>query len=242
LCDRAFVGRSGVIRRTDGRALVSTSLPDFGNGLDHFVALRRSHLFTELGLFGSAPVGDGTYMFCDAGSPGVRAALERSDLGSLLDAWSRVFPDGRALLELVPTFDDLLVNDVVTVQCEQFHAGSSALIGDAAHAMAPNTGQGANSALVDAAVLLASVQEADDVPGALHAYTRRRHRKVSYVQRLSGRLARFAAIRSRSGRRTRDLAVRATAPVTGSRRQIERLMQEPPSWLFDVASQGTESR
>lgn len=318
-----FVDRTGVVRSQGGRALFSNALPDFGHGLDHFLVVRRTHLFavlvdalakepginlrfgealvsvdrnaaavlssgssitadlfvgadgahsaaraalqlgdavvdedteylravieshtvaelsetwTELGLFGSAPVGDGTYFFCGTRSAPVRAALARSDLDSLRDAWSSVFPPGGALLERVQSFDDLLLNDVVTVRCSAYHDGSSALLGDAAHAMAPNAGQGANSALVDAAVLVASVRDADDVPSALHAYTKRRHDKAKFVQRLSGRLARLAAVRSRTGRSLRDGVVRATAPVTGSRRQLDRLMQEPPSALFDIAS------
>lgn len=323
LRDRGFVDRTGAVRTQSGRALFSNALPDFGDGLDHFLAVRRSHLFavlvdalaktpgidlrfgdalesvdrnatavlssgttitgdlfvgadgahsvargalelgeavrdrdtrylravidsesitdvgetwTELGLFGSAPVGDGTYFFCGTSAAPVREALARSDLESLRDAWSSVFPPGHELLERVESFADLLLNDVVTVRCSEYHAGSSALLGDAAHAMPPNTGQGANSALVDAAVLIDSVREANDVPSALHAYSTRRHDKVEFVQRLSGRLARLAAIRSRPGRALRDAVVRATAPLTGSRRQLDRIMQEPPSALRDIAS------
>ncbi len=323
LREHGFVDRVGVVRNQAGNVVLSNELPDFGDGLDHFLAVRRTHLFsvlidalratpgidlrfgealvsvdpdasarlssaamvpgdlfvgadgvhsvareslrlgeavtdpttrylravvdgslvnelsetwTELGLFGSAPIGDGTYFFCGTSSAPVRDALGRGDLDALRDAWSTVFPPGAALLEQVRHFDELLLNDVVTAHCDAYHSGSAALIGDAAHAMAPNAGQGANSALVDAAVLLACVRKADDVPRAVHAFTKERLRQAVYVQRLSGRLARLARVRSGPGRWLRDATVRVTAPIAGSRRQLDRLMQEPPSRLLAIAS------
>lgn len=49
------------------------------------------------------------------------------------------------------------------------------LIGDAAHAMAPNLGHGANTALVDARVLADRLRTARTVPGALASYAVARH-------------------------------------------------------------------
>ena len=48
LREHGFTDRVGVVRNQAGRALVSNELPDFGAGLDHFLAVSRSHLFTVL--------------------------------------------------------------------------------------------------------------------------------------------------------------------------------------------------
>ena len=319
---RCFAGRGGEIRGADGRTLVTTELPDFGHGLDHFVVVRRAHLlsvlvdalvaaagvttrfgadvttvddhgrlvaggeafafdlvvaadgvhstsrdrlgvrarvrrtgvrylralvddhtvdgmsetWTELGLFGMAPVGDGTYFFCGTASTPAEDAIARRDLDALTAAWTAAFPAARPLFDGVASFDDLLVNEVLTVDCPTFDAGVVALLGDAAHAMAPNTGQGANSALVDGAVLTDELRKAGTVEEALRAYTRRRRPKVRAVQRLSTRLGRLAAIGSAPGRRLRDFVVAATAGLTTGRRGIDRIMQEDPARLFETAS------
>ena len=68
------------------------------------------------------------------------------------------------------------------------------LVGDAAHAMAPNLGQGANSALVDAAVLLDELRRCSDVPAALSAYQARRQPAVRRVASAAARLGRLAEI------------------------------------------------
>jgi salicylate hydroxylase len=56
-----------------------------------------------------------------------------------------------------------------------------ALIGDAAHAMAPYLAQGAAMAIEDAAVLAASLYGATDVPAALRAYEDERKPRVAKV-------------------------------------------------------------
>jgi 2-polyprenyl-6-methoxyphenol hydroxylase-like FAD-dependent oxidoreductase len=61
--------------------------------------------------------------------------------------------------------------------------GRVTLLGDAAHPMTPNLGQGANSAIEDAFVLAMALEEAEDVPTALRAYEALRQPRTAMLQR-----------------------------------------------------------
>jgi salicylate hydroxylase len=63
--------------------------------------------------------------------------------------------------------------------------GSAVLLGDAAHAMLPHHGQGANQTIEDAAVLAAELDGASDLPAALRRYARRRQARTRKVQLMS---------------------------------------------------------
>lgn len=75
----------------------------------------------------------------------------------------------------------------------RFVSGRIALIGDAAHAMTPNLGQGANQALVDAAELVGQLRRSPaDPTGALARYQARRRgptRRIATASRWAGRIA-----------------------------------------------------
>ena len=59
------------------------------------------------------------------------------------------------------------------------------LLGDAAHAMLPHKGQGANQAIEDAAVLAAELDGATDLTTALRRYHDRRRLRTRQVQAAS---------------------------------------------------------
>ena len=63
--------------------------------------------------------------------------------------------------------------------------GRAIWIGDAAHSMSPQLGQGANLALLDAKVLSAVLEKELSVPAAFAAYTRERRRHVYIYQFIS---------------------------------------------------------
>lgn len=63
----------------------------------------------------------------------------------------------------------------------RWRAGATVLIGDAAHAPAPSSGQGASMALEDAVVLGRELEGARDVPGALGRFEAARRRRVERI-------------------------------------------------------------
>jgi 2-polyprenyl-6-methoxyphenol hydroxylase-like FAD-dependent oxidoreductase len=87
--------------------------------------------------------------------------------------------------------------------------GRVTLLGDAAHPMKPNIGQGAAQALEDAVVLGACVAGVDDPEHALREYERRRVRRANTVVRASRRAGRAAEVRSPLGARVRDAVMKA---------------------------------
>lgn len=193
--------------------------------------------WTPIGLFGSFAVEGGVYWYASAGAPEIARALEARNLDTFRTAWRRVYPAASDLLDATRHFDDLVVNRVIRVVCRCWHDGRLVLLGDAAHAMAPNVGQGANSALVDAAVLVDELRRAGDLETGLAAYAVRRAPAVARVATLAHRLGRLAEWRNAPARLLRDrLLMPLAARLDDPARQRWLLLQEEPEALRAVAS------
>jgi hypothetical protein len=131
-------------------------------------------------------------------------AVSRRDLGAFRQEWRRVLPTAADLLERVSSFDDLLVNTVSRVDCRRWFSGRLVLLGDAAHAMPPNLGQGANSALVDGVILAEELTSAASVENALVAYDKRRRPLARRVQKTAEMLQRLCGVQRVPAVRVRD--------------------------------------
>ena len=96
-----------------------------------------------------------------------------------------------------------------------FHSGRVALLGDAAHPMTPNLGQGACQALEDAVVLsrLAASADAGGLPSALAAYTSARLPRTTQVVRWSRRAATMTTWTARPAVAARNMIVRVVGKV-----------------------------
>ena len=161
--------------------------------------------WTPLGSFGQAPLGGDLVYFWAAAHVGAAAdAVARRDLGAFRQEWRRVLPAAADLLERVSSFDDLLVNTVRRVDCRRWFSGRLVLLGDAAHAMAPNLGQGANSALVDGVVLTEELTTAPSVTAALAGYDKRRRPLARRLQMTAEMLQRLCGIERVTTLRLRD--------------------------------------
>jgi 2-polyprenyl-6-methoxyphenol hydroxylase-like FAD-dependent oxidoreductase len=190
--------------------------------------------WTPLGLFGGLPMGDGTtYFYAAATAPPVAAAVLRGNIDTLRRCWATALPLAGRVLDRVGSFEELLVNDVVRVDCARWSDGRLVLVGDAAHAMAPNLGQGANSALVDGAVLSTALAAEQPVGQALARYAARRRRAVRRVQDDADRLARLSSLSHPGLRKLRDTALRLSGrPLRWIDRRGHRVQQEDPAWLY----------
>lgn len=191
--------------------------------------------WTPLGLFGAAALADATYFYGSCAAPSLAAALAARDLDAFRRAWAPALPLAAELLASLADFDQLLVNRVERVDCERFVDGRLVLLGDAAHAMAPNLGQGANSALVDGAVLIDAIRRAPELGAALQTYDARRRPAVRKIQDTADQLSRIGELRHPALRALRDGAVRAVGRLAGGERAARAAQQEDPAWLLTVA-------
>jgi 2-polyprenyl-6-methoxyphenol hydroxylase-like FAD-dependent oxidoreductase len=75
--------------------------------------------------------------------------------------------------------------------------GRIATLGDAAHPISPNFGQGACLAIEDAVVLADCLRSASDIPRALRQYEKRRHLRCLEIFLTSREVGRFAQLQNR---------------------------------------------
>ncbi|WP_377272417.1 FAD-dependent monooxygenase [Peterkaempfera sp. SMS 1(5)a] len=160
-------------------------------------------------LWGTVPLLDGrVYCYATArAAPGGRATDERAELRRLFGSWHHPVP---ALIEAMPA-GGVLRTDIrsMPVPLPAHHRGRVALLGDAAHAMTPNLGQGGCQAVEDAVVLARLAGPGGDIEAALAVYTAERLPRTTEVVRRSEQIARLTAWRSRPAVALRDATVAA---------------------------------
>ena len=103
-----------------------------------------------------------------------------------LPAWrdeiAALWPDADACLADMVDPDQLARASYRDVTLRQWHRDRLVVLGDAAHGMSPQLGQGVNMALMDAQALRDALRSEQAIPAALHAYQRERQAHVGVYQ------------------------------------------------------------
>lgn len=233
------VAADGLRSRTRGAGWPEAAAPRYAGYTAWRAVVRTDARITEASetwghreRFGVVPVGeDAVYVFATATVPAAPhaadGAAELAELRRRFGAWHAPVP---ALLDAVDPAT-VLRHDVWALPRvpASLHRGTTALVGDAAHAMEPNLGQGAGLALEDAVVLAHVLAGGDPVDEALARYTALRRPRAAALVAMSARLGRLTQGTSRPAARVRDAAVRLT-PAGVALRGSDRVMGwRPPA-------------
>jgi salicylate hydroxylase len=173
-------------------------------------------------IFGVAPLpGARTYFYCTA-PLGRWPQTLHGGLEAWIASWAGCHPTPPAILRAVRDWSRVNYDEPVEVQARRWYRMPVFLVGDAAHAMTPYLGQGANSALVDALVLSRLLAQELHGHGDLAAVGRRyegiRGRFTRMVQAGSHRQGDLATLGWAPARWLRDRLL----PVLGSAGWLQR--------------------
>jgi 2-polyprenyl-6-methoxyphenol hydroxylase-like FAD-dependent oxidoreductase len=181
-----------------------------GDGLPWHVG----NTWSRGGDFGMLPLADGhLYVVAeaavDAPSPQRRGDEEKAELMRRFGDLLPPIPDVIARIDPAA----IIRADIhsMRIPLPAFHQGKAAILGDAAHVMAPNLGQGACQAIEDAVTLAYCVAAADTVADGLADYTAARLPRTSGIVRRSEQVARLATARNPLVRGLRNGMLRTMA-------------------------------
>ncbi|MGY1519591.1 FAD-dependent oxidoreductase [Luteimonas sp. A482] len=128
-----------------------------------------------------------------------------------IEAWRAevcaLWPEIESLLAHIRVPDQLACASYRDTVVTQWHRGHAVLIGDAAHAMSPQLGQGVNMALMDAMALASALRVPGSMHDALAALQRERRRHVAIYQLWSRWLTPMFQSNLDTVARLRDLAL-----------------------------------
>ncbi len=179
--------------------------------------------------FGCAHIGEGrVYWFATANAPeGAKDGQPGSPAGPkatllrLFKGWHR--PIGQ-LIEATEE-DAILRTDIYDREPlgERWGEGTVTLLGDAAHPMTPNLGQGACQAVEDAVVLARCLREGRATADSLRRYERLRSGRVAMVVRRSRRVGMVGQVENPVLCRLRDRAL-SMIPPKAQLKQLEKVV------------------
>jgi 2-polyprenyl-6-methoxyphenol hydroxylase-like FAD-dependent oxidoreductase len=173
--------------------------------------------------FGIVPIGLGEiYWFAVANSPPDGEDIDvRRELMTRFGSWHEPVA---AIIEATPP-DRILRTDICDRDpIARWHAGRVVLLGDAAHPMTPNLGQGAGQAIEDAVVLDECLAASSSIEEALTHYEQRRVARANAIVRASRRFGAVAQWSNPVAAWVRDRAMSLT-PASVAVNQARKLME-----------------
>jgi 2-polyprenyl-6-methoxyphenol hydroxylase-like FAD-dependent oxidoreductase len=193
--------------------------------------------------FGIAPLQDGrVYWFAVASMPaGTVIGDEYAAVSTLFAGWHA--PIGELLAATDPAAVFRLDINELAGSLPNFRRGRCVLLGDAAHAMTPDLGQGGNQALVDAATLVRLIGDAAAAPPGpwidpvLTEYDRLRRPRTQLLAKQARLVGRVGQTRGVVAVRLRDIAVRLLPDAMLGRQLRDVQAWQPPKAL---ASSGVQ--
>ena len=235
-----LVGADGIRSTVRARFFGATEPVYLGYRSHRFVVRNRDGLehFTEfLGRgkrIGLVPIGGGqVYVWTTFNSP-----LGSRDWGlESIEGLRRLFAEFtdarvRQVFAALGSVEPVLCTDIEEVHQARWVDGRVALLGDAAHALTPNMGQGAGMAMEDAAVLAEELALADrgekSLAASLDRYVARRRERVETIVRLSRAVGEEGQLTSRLACWWRNRRLRREGrAVERAQATLERLLAWP---------------
>ncbi len=158
--------------------------------------------------FGICPLpGARTYFFCRVPFGwNTTIAPDATRRAEWIDSW-HAGPDAERLLRSVEDWSRASYDELHELHLERWSNPPTFVVGDAAHAMTPNLGQGANSAMVDSLVLMQLLAEQDDLSVVAREYEALRRPFVTKIQKTAHRMGSFLGAENAPARWLRDLAL-----------------------------------
>ncbi len=162
-------------------------------------------VWTSKGQYaGICPLPDGRSFFY---AKGYRTSSSDFSLDKWLNDWKIEDPGVHAVLA-GSNLSNLVKTEFRQIYVDSWSRSGVFLLGDAAHAMRPNLGQGANSSMVDALILIELLAKYYDRPADLNRiglqYQEIRQPFVSLIQRFSKLIDVVRNLRSHSAQMIRD--------------------------------------
>ena len=203
--------------------------------LKQFSSQRSTETWGQGRRFGWVPLRDNrVYWFATENGPPHSAPDPADQMDHLLELfgdWHQ--PIRETISETAP--EEVLVHDLYDRPPRpDWGVGHVTLIGDAAHPMTPNTGQGAATAIEDAVVLAHHFSSFRTIDGALRAYERERHLRTREIVEISRRIGQIAQLERPIAIAIRNRITRMM-PRSLTERQLLQIVNWKPPVLPSVA-------